>query len=406
MVSGSLQTKKLSDGKEYFYIVLNLYDSNHKRKPKWIPTGLETKGNRRKAMEMLVQAQIEYDTKEISVEADMLFSDYVDQWLAWVKTDIEQSTYEGYMCSVAKISSYFREKGLKIKDIRVQDIEEFYTYMLTQEKISQKDGSKSGLSIRTVRGYKFIINAVLNKAVVNGLIKINPALNIKVTNKTKKQLARDINFFTTSEANDFMKYLIVINDPLADLVIATLYFGFRRSEVLGLTEHSIDFTKHTLTVKRTIVKVKTTQDKNKTKTLDSKRTYSLTVEMEVFLKGVLQKKKEYKKYYGSSYIENDFVFTWENGKPFAPDFIYHHFVRVVKKYGRPEFTFHDLRHSTASILYEQGWQPKDIQEWLGHADFYTTMNIYTHIAKCHRENQANQLTGVFTALDISKKDVC
>ena len=44
--------------------------------------------------------------------------------------------------------------------------------------------------------------------------------------------------------------------------------------------------------------------------------------------------------------------------------------------------FHDLRHSTASILYDLGWDIKDIQEWLGHADLETTVNInYPHTNK-------------------------
>ena len=43
--------------------------------------------------------------------------------------------------------------------------------------------------------------------------------------------------------------------------------------------------------------------------------------------------------------------------------------------------FHDLRHSCASILYDKGWNLKDIQEWLGHADIETTWGIYTHITQ-------------------------
>lgn len=78
---------------------------------------------------------------------------------------------------------------------------------------------------------------------------------------------------------------------MADLVIVTLYFEFRRSEVLRLTEQCIDFAKHILTVKKTIIKVKSTQDKNKTKIPDSKKTYSLTDEMETFFKNLLQKRK-------------------------------------------------------------------------------------------------------------------
>ncbi len=57
--------------------------------------------------------------------------------------------------------------------------------------------------------------------------------------------------------------------------------------------------------------------------------------------------------------------------------------------------FHDVRHSTASILYDKGWKLKDIQEWLGHADISTTGNIYTHITKQRKEMIGKDLTGLF-----------
>ena len=64
-------------------------------------------------------------------------------------------------------------------------------------------------------------------------------------------------------------------------------------------------------------------------------------------------------------------------------------------FGNSNLTFHNLRHSTACILYEQGWKAKDIQEWLGHADIVTTMNIYTHIDRAHKQRQAESLSGVY-----------
>jgi integrase len=57
--------------------------------------------------------------------------------------------------------------------------------------------------------------------------------------------------------------------------------------------------------------------------------------------------------------------------------------------------FHDIRHSTASILYDAGWELKDIQEWLGHSDIETTGNIYTHISKIRKEKKGMELAGTF-----------
>ena len=65
------------------------------------------------------------------------------------------------------------------------------------------------------------------------------------------------------------------------------------------------------------------------------------------------------------------------------------------KKGLPDMRFHDIRHSTASILYDTGWELKDIQEWLGHSDIETTGNIYTHISKARKEKMGNGLAGTF-----------
>ena len=42
--------------------------------------------------------------------------------------------------------------------------------------------------------------------------------------------------------------------------------------------------------------------------------------------------------------------------------------------------YHDLRHGAASLMAAQGVSAGVAMEILGHADFATTMNIYTHIA--------------------------
>ena len=120
--------------------------------------------------------------------------------------------------------------------------------------------------------------------------------------------------------------------------------------------------------------VKTQYTKNRTKTPDSNGVFHLTQELEGFFKGVLEKKKKNTEFYGNTYSHNSELFVWEDGHTIAPDYVCHHFKKLVREFGRPDMTFHALRHSTASLLASKGWHPKEIQEWLRHADFYTTMN--------------------------------
>jgi len=104
---------------------------------------------------------------------------------------------------------------------------------------------------------------------------------------------------------------------------------------------------------------------------------------------------ENKKVFGNTYKESDYIFAWQDGRLYRPDYVTKSFQRVLKKHGLKKIRFHDLRHSTASILYDKGWSLKDIQEWLGHADIETTGNIYTHISIQRKQATAKSLEKTF-----------
>jgi len=51
----------------------------------------------------------------------------------------------------------------------------------------------------------------------------------------------------------------------------------------------------------------------------------------------------------------------------------------VKKAGLPDMRFHDLRHSTATLLFSEGLHPNVVQEILGHSTINITMDTYSHV---------------------------
>ena len=115
MITGSLQKKK-----GLYYAVLNLYDDYGKRKPKWIPTGYTIKGNKKKAEEKLEQFKIEYEQKSKIKLRDpniydkyqnILFCDYMVEWLEKQKGKVEQTTYIGYEQVIkGRLYKYFKAK--------------------------------------------------------------------------------------------------------------------------------------------------------------------------------------------------------------------------------------------------------------------------------------------------------
>ena len=76
----------------------------------------------------------------------------------------------------------------------------------------------------------------------------------------------------------------------------------------------------------------------------------------------------------------------------SPDSVLHMLQRVLKRAGLPRIRFHDLRHSCASLLLNNGCGLKDVQEWMGHSDIQTTANIYGHLDTSRKQSLADKLT--------------
>lgn len=101
-------------------------------------------------------------------------------------------------------------------------------------------------------------------------------------------------------------------------------------------------------------------------------------------------------------LENDILYEILAKYVDKKDYVFYKNERLVytefKKYIQPYFkgvTLHSLRHSYATMLYEIGVDAKTAQNWLGHADIKTTLNIYTHLSKKKSCEDAKLLNDIF-----------
>lgn len=405
-VKGSVQHKVTQKGKTYLYTVIYV---PHLGKQKWEATGLEAKGNIRKAEIILAQRIQEYKQKEREIEEEqskqgkekvnpgdtIRFVDWMVNFIDSTKATVRKSTGEGYDMRLKHIVNYFSDKNIMLSQITAMDVDDFVKYLLMQGKVNRKTGERSGLAIRSVRSIKTLIVSALNKAVVMGYVKGNVALSVSVGKKSNTSLARKLNFMTLDELNDFLEYVERENDDMKDIIKIIAYYGLRRSEALGLYigRDSIDLEHRRLHITRTVVKVDSIHDEDDTKSFDSDREFYITDEMMEFFQRVINKREEDKNFYGNTYIESKSLFTFEDGKPFEPDYLYHHFKSLMKKYGRENFTLHNLRHSCASYLVALGWDAKNIASWIGHADYNTTNRWYVVIDRAYKQKLTETLEG-------------
>ena len=99
------------------------------------------------------------------------------------------------------------------------------------------------------------------------------------------------------------------------------------------------------------------------------------------------------KTYDKRYLE--YVCVDNIGRLILPNRLTHNFIKIIKKNKLRHIRFHDLRHSCASLMLKNGVPMKNIQEWLGHADFGTTANIYSHLDYSAKQSSANTISNVF-----------
>lgn len=391
-MTGSLQIKN-----NKYYLVLNLY-RNGKRKVKWINTDLPVKGNKTKAQKLLRETLKQYEEEEARLAelqdspALMPFTDAIRKWYAYKTADIEcpidPITQQGYEIMMrVQIMPYFTEKGYRLCDINKQNLQAFINEKATKGKL---DGS-GGLSGVTLRKIKSIINMTLTYYEAEGIIDKNPCKFLRLPPKVR----HEANFFTMSQVEELLGKLRESNEPLYPMIRVTALYGLRRSEALGLCWDCVNFENETFTIRRTVTKVSKVVAKDKTKNLTSRRSFPMTAEIKELFQSLKAQQKKDKKFYGNTYFDNDYVFRWEDGKPFAPDYITRKFRKLLKEYGMPLIRFHELRHSAASNLLSMGFTLKDVQEWLGHSDIKTTANIYGHLDAKRKITMANALsTGI------------
>ena len=126
MVAGHLQEKN-----NYYYIVLNYKDNTGKRRSKWIQTKLPVKGNKKRAEKMLLEMRSTFVPENAPMADDMLFSDFMLQWLEIIKPTIALATYSSYSISIKNIIvPYFKTRKIKLSQLKPTDIQAFYSEQL------------------------------------------------------------------------------------------------------------------------------------------------------------------------------------------------------------------------------------------------------------------------------------
>jgi integrase len=94
--------------------------------------------------------------------------------------------------------------------------------------------------------------------------------------------------------------------------------------------------------------------------------------------------------------DDDLVFANAQGRPINPSNLLSRSYRpLLTRAGLPKIRFHDLRHTAATLLLDEGVHPKIVSEMLGHSTVGITLDLYSHVTPTMQQEAADTLDSLF-----------
>ena len=117
------------------------------------------------------------------------------------------------------------------------------------------------------------------------------------------------------------------------------------------------------------------------KTDSSYRSLPLVGPIKVLLLKKQESIQEFRKLFRRSYCRKDFDYVCVNemGELIKPRTLSDNFKRIIRQNKIRNLRLYDCRHTAASLMLKNGINMKQIQLMLGHSDYATTANIYSHL---------------------------
>lgn len=335
-------------------------------------------------MQMQIHQGIDYVTEDIP------FGQYYKNWIY---------AYKLYTVSAATFDSYERLyrlhiKGTKLYKIPVKKLKNIDAQSYFNERINY-----GGMSEYQSNRAKMKLSAVAEQAIIDRLITFNPFKGVKIPTPTKTNSTK---VYSAEEQKKIIDYLDMNNfrDQAIKFCFAT---GLRLGELLALKWTDWDG-KNIDVNKQYIVKTIYNEDGTKyrkkeydadPKTLSSHRIVPIPQEINNMLENIKHQQRLQKFKLGSAYLDYDIIFATEIGDYIERKVLLRRLKTISKQLGVPQLNLRSVRHSYATRLFELGIQPKTVQTLLGHAEYSTTMDIYTHVMKDKKDEAAETINNLF-----------
>jgi len=278
-----------------------------------------------------------------------------------VRDRVRQRTYERYE-SIVRVHLAPAIGKVKLKALTPDHVRGLY-----REKL---DG---GLAPRTVLHIHRTLSKALKQATDDGLVPRNAAAPVKPPRPRREEIR------PLDREQVRVLFEAAGEDRLEALYVVAVTTGLRRGELQGLKWEDLDLEAGTLQVRRTLSEPRGGFVFEAPKS-GKGRNVRLTQKATTVLREHRRRQIEERMRLGTLGNDHGLVFPSGAGTPLSGGNLNRAFKALLRRAGLSSMIrFHDLRHTCATLLLQQGVNPKFVQELLGHRDVSLTLNVYSHV---------------------------
>jgi len=320
-------------------------------------------------------------------------SKWLDVWLNTYCDHMKQTTFDTYSHNIEK---HIKPAlgGIKLQQLTTHAIQGFYKQLSTSGRILQKGQKKkapTGLSAKTVKNIHATLHGALQQAVLLSYIKTNPSAACTLPRVEKKQMQ----ILQGEQIAVFIK--ATENHRYRALFLTMLFCGTRRGETLGITWDCVDFHNGTILINKQLQrkdsKLQLVAVKN-----DKPRRLEPPPTVFQLLRELKQKQAEKMLLAGQLWEKNNLVFSNDFGQPLDADGVYAAYKTFLRNNALPNIRLHDLRHTSATLMLQNGDSIKTVQEALGHSSAGFTLDVYGHVTPSMKKESAERMEAFISSV--------
>jgi len=343
---------------------------------------------RREAQEWLRKTNRQIDDGLTYAYSKLTLEEYLTDWLKGKKSVVRRSTWVQYeqitRCYINPLIGH-----TKVTELRTEHIQDLYNHLLELE-----------VGVHAVRKSHTILHSALQHAVKTSILFRNPATFAQPPRLPNSEMS----ILDESQVSQLL--VASANHRLGSLLLLAIVTGARQMEILGLKWTDLDWLKKTIKIERQLDHSTGNGIRfSMTKTKYGRRSVVLGSNSIDILRYHFEQQHRERLAAGERWQETGLIFTTSLGTPINPRNLLRDYKKLLSDAGLPLIRFHDLRHTSASILLNNNIPPIVVSRRLGHSKPSITLDVYGHLIPSMQSEAAEKIDEVVTPVPVKLPDL-